>query len=108
MKVKHWPSKKEWRAIRNQFRNENNKRECFKMDNNQFNKLLHKYKQLRPEFPHKKCIDNVRILIDHAHKRKQIVKMTGYYQILGSHRQLGFIDEALDNALDYCVKKDIL
>ena len=64
MKVKHWPNKAEWKEIRNQFRNQKVKDPCFLMDQQQFNKLLFKYKQLKPGIDHKKAIRYLRFIIN--------------------------------------------
>ena len=108
MKLKHWPNKAEWKEIRNQFRNETKRQPCFLMDQQQFNKLLHKYKQLKPDFDHYKAIKYLRFIINESYKHKQLTKATAYYHVNGCDRQLKWLDAKLDDALLSCVERDIL
>ncbi len=69
---------------------------------------MHKYKQIKPDWSYERQRNAVRMLINGADVHNLIEKQTGFYLVNGSHRQLGFLDNKLDDVLLELVRKDIL
>lgn len=111
-----------WKQKLNEARSEyraisKTKQPCFNMPKERFNKLMHRYQQLKPELDYKSRVKNLRLIINYTRKKQFTYNSIQFDFVInkkmhsksdGYRTDVLWIDDIIDNLLADLDSRDIL